>query len=95
MKEPRLEVKGIDVVRTSFPASFRKFMDTFLRKLLVDSPKKELDDMILKFREEMKTFDVVDIAKNTSVKFISQDGTTNYNPDERSPFHFVKKTPAQ
>lgn len=95
LKQPRLEVKGIDVVRSSFPASFRKFMDSFLRKLLTDVPKKELDDMILKFREDMKTFDVLDIAKNTSVKFISQDGTKNYNPDSRLPFHFELATPAQ
>ena len=95
LKQPRLEVKGIDVVRSSFPASFRKFMDSFLRKLLTDVPKKELDDMILKFREDMKTFDVLDIAKNTSVKFVSQDGTKNYNPDSRLPFHFELATPVQ
>jgi hypothetical protein len=95
LKQPRLEVKGIDVVRSSFPASFRVFMDSFLRKLLTNVPKKELDDMILKFREDMKTFDVLDIAKNTSVKFVSQDGTKNYNPDSRTPFHFELATPAQ
>ena len=95
LKEPRLEVKGIDVVRTSFPASFRKFMDSFLRKLLTSVPKKELDDMILKFREDVKTLDVLLIAKNTSVKFVSADGTHNYNPEDRRPFQFVKGTPAQ
>jgi hypothetical protein len=95
LKEPKLEVKGIDVVRTSFPASFRKFMDGFLRKLLTSVPKKELDAMILKFREDVKTLDVLDIAKNTSVKFVSANGMHNYNPDERKPFQFVKGTPAQ
>lgn len=95
LKEPRLEVKGIDVVRTSFPASFRKFMDSFLRKLLTAAPKAELDAMILKFREDVKTLDVLLIAKNTSVKFVSADGTHNYNPEDRRPFQFVKGTPAQ
>lgn len=95
LKEPKLEVKGIDVVRTSFPASFRKFMDGFLRKLLTSTPKKELDEMILKFREDVKVIPVIDLAKNTSVKFVSQDGTKNYNPDSRKPFHFEKGTPAQ
>ena len=70
-------------------------MDSFLRKLLTDVPKKELDAMILKFREEMKAFDVLDIAKNTSVKFVSEDGTQNYDPDNRSPLHFELSTPAQ
>ncbi len=95
LKEPKLEVKGIDVVRSSFPLSFRKFMDSFLRKLLTDTPKKELDEMILKFKEEIKTLSILDIAKNTSVKFVSQDGTKNYNPESRTPFHFEKSTPAQ
>jgi len=95
LKEPELEVKGIDVVRTSFPASFRKFMDTFLRKLLTSSPKTDLDEMILKFRDSIKDLDVVDIAKNTSVKFVSKDGVHNYNPESRRPFQFVLGTPAQ
>jgi len=95
LEKPELEVRGIDVVRTSFPASFRKFMDGFLRKILTSTPKKDLDDMILKFREEVKTLPILDIAKNTSVKFVSQDGVHNYNPESRRPFHFEKGTPAQ
>ena len=66
-------------------------MDSFLRKLLTAVPKKELDDMILKFREDMKTFDVLEIAKNTSVKFVSQDGVQNYNPEDRRPLQFEKQ----
>lgn len=95
LKQPELEVKGIDVVRTSFPSSFRKFMDTFLRKLLTSTPKTELDEMILKFKEETKILPVIELAKNTSVKFISQDGTKNYNPESRRSFNFEKGTPAQ
>lgn len=95
LDKPELEVKGIDVVRTSFPASFRKFMDSFLRKLLTAVPKKDLDDMILEFRDKVKTLDVLEIAKNTSVKFVSQDGSKNYNPETRRPFQFEKATPAQ
>lgn len=95
LDEPELEVKGIDVVRTSFPSSFRKFMDGFLRKLLVSTPKVQLDEMIMKFKEEMKTFRIIEIAKNTSVKFISQDGVHNYSPDTRRCFSFIDGTPAQ
>jgi DNA polymerase family B len=95
LKEPRMDVKGFDVVRTSFPISFRKFMDGFLRRLLLAAPKTELDEMVLNFREKVKTLPIVEIAKNTSVKFVSQDGTHNYNPDSRRPFNFVDGTPAQ
>jgi len=96
LEKPELEVKGIDVVRTSFPSAFRKFMDLFLRKLLTAAPKAEIDEMILKAREDViKTLPVIEIAKNTSVKYVSQDGANNYNPESRRPFHFENKTPAQ
>lgn len=95
LEHPELEVKGIDVVRTSFPAAFRKFMDSFLRKLLTSAPKAEIDDMVLKIREEVKTLPVFDIAKNTSVKFVSKDGVHNYNPESRRPLNFEDGTPAQ
>ncbi len=94
LKEPELEVKGFDVVRTSFPAAFRKFMETFLKKFLCRTPQPELDDMLLKFKEEVKTLNVVDIAKNTSVKFVSEKGVS-YNPESRRPFQIITKSPAQ
>ena len=95
LKEPELEVKGIDVVRTSYPAAFRKFLEIFLRKLLVDTPREELDKLILDFKEKIKTLPVIDLAKNTSVKYISGDGTENYAPANRKPFQFLKGTPVQ
>jgi DNA polymerase elongation subunit (family B) len=95
LEEPELEVKGIDVVRSSFPAAFRIFMREFLIQLLTNAPKETLDDSILKFKENVKTQAVVQIAKNTSVKFVSQDGKHNYNPEGRKPFQTIKGTPAQ
>jgi len=95
LKEPELEVKGIDVVRTSFPAEFRKFMEGFLRNLLQGVSQQKLDEDILTFKDSIKNIDVIAIAKNTSVKFVSQDGKHNYNPESRKPFQIIKGTPAQ
>jgi DNA polymerase elongation subunit (family B) len=90
-----LEVKGIDVVRTSFPAKFRTFMHEFLINLLKKIDKETIDKNILDFKENIKTFNVIDIAKNTSVKFQSQDKTKVYDSNKRQPFKFVIGTPAQ
>jgi hypothetical protein len=90
-----MEVKGIDVVRTSYPAAFRKFLGDFLKNILMEIPKLELDDLLLKFKETIKDLDVIQIAKNTSVKFVSGDGAHNYNPESRRPFQIVSGTPAQ
>jgi DNA polymerase elongation subunit (family B) len=95
LEEPELEVKGIDVVRTSFPMSFRGFMKKFLKDLLTGVDKEKLDEDLLSFREKVQTLDVIEIAKNTSVKFVSERGDTNYNPATRKMFSFVPSSPAQ
>jgi hypothetical protein len=90
-----LEVKGIDVVRTSFPAKFRTFMHDFLIDLLQKVDKEVIDKKILDFKENIKSLNIIDIAKNTSVKFESQDKTKSYDSNKRQPFKFVSGTPAQ
>jgi len=90
-----LEVKGFDVVRTSFPPVFRRFMNEFLIGLLNKVDQRVIDDNIVKFLEEINTLTILDLAKSTSVKFISLDKTKNYDPKTRIPFQTVKGTPAQ
>jgi len=91
-----LEVKGIDVVRTSFPAKFRTFMKQFLIDLLKKVDQETINNNILQFKEDMKDFGVIELAKNTSVKFKS-DATkkVDYNPKSRQPFQIISGTPAQ
>jgi len=90
-----LEVKGIDVVRTSFPIKFRKFMNEFLINILKKVDARQIDNSIINFVEELKNVPVIDLAKNTSVKFVSQDKIKIYNPKTRKPFQTIKGTPAQ
>ena len=68
----KLDVKGIDVVRSSYPAAFRKFLSEVLRAILEGKQRGELDDMILIFRDSIKTRPVIDIAKSTGVKNIEK-----------------------
>lgn len=92
----KLEVKGIDVVRTSFPARFRKFSSELLNMILRKHSKDSIDDRILAMEKEIKTLPVEDIAKNTSVRFVSANGTSNYNPTGRKRFSIpTPKTPPQ
>ncbi len=91
-----LEVKGIDVVRTSFPAKFRTFMKQFLIDLLKKVDQETINNNILQFKEDMKNFGVIELAKNTSVKFKSDAAKkTDYNPKSRQPFQIISGTPAQ
>ena len=92
-----MEIKGIDVVRTSFPMRFRNFMKKFLDDILKKVDKEEVDESILKFLEdELSNCSVIEIAKNTSVKFKSGGETkTDYNPKSRAKFKYIKGTTAQ
>lgn len=90
-----MEIKGIDVVRTSFPIKFREFMKSFLIDLLKKSDKDKIDEKIYNFENSLNEFKVVELAKNTSVKFYSQDKTKNYDSNSRLPFNFMTGTPAQ
>lgn len=93
--EGKLEVKGIDTVRSSFPAAFRKFAGEILDQLLRSTAKDILDEKIMLFEEEIDNHTMIDLAKTSSANFISRNGENNYNPKGRRLFQFILKTPAQ
>lgn len=90
-----IEIKGIDVVRTNFPIGFKKFMNEFLRDLLKDTAKEDIDKKIYDFEKSLCDIPVIELAKNTSIKFISLDKKKNYDPVDRVPFNYILGTPAQ
>ena len=91
----KLEVKGIDVVKSSFPIYFRKFMEKFLQDILRKTPKEIIDVNILGLLDDLPNASIIDIAKNTSVRFTSKDKKTNFNPVTRNKFKYIKGTTAQ
>jgi DNA polymerase elongation subunit (family B) len=93
-REGKIEVKGIDTVRSSFPAAFRKFAGEILDMLLRGAERDIIDEKIMKFEETINDHSIFDLGKTTSVKFISRDGEKNYNPSSRRPLQFpVPQTP--
>lgn len=89
----KLEVKGIDVVRSSFPPAFRKVASEILEMILRGVSKEQIDEKILLFEESLDTVPVMDLGKTTSVKYVSQKGDKNYNPSGRKVFGFEIGTP--
>lgn len=91
-----LEVKGLDVVRSSYPKKFRDFMSKVLMDILRSTTKKDLDAKILEFKSTMKDFSIEDVAKNTSVSFVSKtEVKINFDPKSRDPFNFIAGSTAQ
>lgn len=86
----KLDVKGLDVVRSSFPKAFRKFMSEVLIDILRDKSEDYLSDKVNGFKDELPKLNVVDIAKNSSVKNL-----TKYMPKKsETMFTFKSGTPA-
>src|SRR5210317_757390 len=85
----KLDVKGLDVKRSSFPTYFKEVMSTVLMDILKDADKDEFDQKILRKKDEMKTTNFIDIAKNSAVKDMSK-----YQFKNQAIGEFMKGTPA-
>ena len=85
----KLDVKGLDVKRSSFPTYFKEVMKTVLLDILKSTEKTEIDQKILDYKDGMVDRNFIDIAKNTSVKELSKYMTKSQVLGE-----FKKGTPA-
>jgi len=87
-----LDVKGLDVVRSSYPAAFREFMSNVLIEILKGDTEEQLTNRIHDFKNSLSTMPVINIAKAGGVKNLSK-----YKPkkkDQTAMFQFMKGTPA-
>jgi len=85
----RLDVKGLDVVRSSFPQSFKDFMRQTLIDILRGEDKETMDEKIIAFKGSLPLVKPYNIAKSSSVKELSK-----YTPAKGAMFQFAKGTPA-
>ena len=81
-------VKGLDVVRSSFPKAFKIVMKEVLNMILDDVSEIEISKHVMKFKHDLQSLSYGDTAKISSVKEISK-----YNR-KRSNFSYMKGTPA-
>jgi DNA polymerase elongation subunit (family B) len=87
----KMAVKGLDVVRSSFPQAFREFMKEILGDILEGTPKEVVDDKILKLKTSLKNRHFMEIARNTSTNNMSQYGNMG---GQVAMNQFKKGTPA-
>lgn len=87
----KLEIKGLDVVRSSFPPTFKKEMTTILELILNDASKSELNERIRQFKQKLDNTSIIDIGMisgtNDITKYISTTNTSIGN-------NYVLKAPA-
>ena len=68
----KLDVKGLDVVRSSFPKAFQDFMARMLRDILQGKSNDAVDNELRDFKLSLAGLDVALIAKGGAVKEISK-----------------------
>ena len=90
MAKEKLVVKGLDVVRSSFPPAFAEFMKSTLNDILRLKSKDEIDRAIIDFLDNLNKRDYIEIARNTSIK----DGIRKYDdPKQTSLLLYKSGTP--
>lgn len=81
-----MEIKGLDVIRTSFPRVFKDFMKQMLKDILGNVPKDQIDAKITDLKSKLWSFTISDLARPTGVKHISK-----YWTGKDQPFHGAAK----
>lgn len=71
-KEWKLDVKGMDVIRSNFPKAFRELMSGILIDILNITDKEVVDSKIIQFREDIKGKPLLDIMFPVGVKEVSK-----------------------
>jgi DNA polymerase elongation subunit (family B) len=85
----KLDIKGLDVVRSSFPEDFKKIMKETLWHILKERNKIDTSDMIHKFKSGLKNSEVLNVMKNSGVKEISK-----YTKKRKAFTGYMSGTPA-
>lgn len=83
-------VKGLDIIRSSFPPAFQRTMKAVIWDILIKEDKSVIDKKILDFFRTMKTLPVIEIARNTGIKEISK----YEDPTDNTLSSFPKGAPA-
>lgn len=85
----KIDIKGLDVIRSSFPEDFKKIMKETLWFILKEKNKQETTDLIMNFKNRIKESDVLNVMKNSGVKNI-----TKYTKGREDFSGYVSGTPA-
>jgi len=84
VKCAKMDVKGLDIVRSNFPSAMREIMAEVLKDILFNVDKELIDEKIIDFKNEMKVLPIEDIASPTGVKklakFKSKSNGTIFTP---------------
>lgn len=89
--EPKLKVKGIEIIQSSTPKFVRERLKNIVELILTDPEK--LSDLIEKTRKDFLELEPEDIARTSSVNTMNKYETIIKNGDGTTMLHYKKKCP--
>ncbi len=84
----KLDIKGLDIIRSTTAPAFRDLMRQILKDILTDVDKDIIDKSIIDFKNTMKELSVDEIVNATGVKGIEKYVDKNSDP---TAFTILKK----
>jgi hypothetical protein len=91
----KLDVKGLDVVRSSFPKAFQDFMAQMLKDILMGKTNQEINESLLEFKKSLPTLHINKIAKGGAIKELSKYDKCKWRKDSGLAIDNLEKgTPA-
>jgi DNA polymerase elongation subunit (family B) len=85
-EKPKLEIKGLEVIKSNTPSSCRKSMKEAI-KIIMNGSEADLHKFTETFRKEFATLPVDEIAFPTGVKGLSKFSDKNTIYGKGTPFH--------
>lgn len=83
------DMKGLDLMKSNFPALFRNFGEEIIKDILFSIPKKQIDDKIMEFKSSLQERPWKELIKPSGVKKISE--YIEFPPNEGEIFSTLKK----
>ncbi len=91
----KLDVKGLDVVRSSFPKAFQDFMAKMLKDILMGKTNEQINESLLEFKKNIYSLPINKIAKGGAIKELSKYDKGKWRKDSGLAIaNFEKGTPA-
>jgi DNA polymerase elongation subunit (family B) len=84
-----MEVKGLEIVRSSYPVLFQDFLTDVLKKILNGEDKEDIDKFIIDFKDKIKKEkNIFQIATPTGVHGLKKYANKSFNGYKKgSPVH--------
>lgn len=83
----KLDVKGMDIIRSNFPEGFKKLLSNVLLSILKIEDKQSIDEVILDYQKKVTMLPLELIAMQTGVKGIQKYTTKDGQPSKGCPVH--------